>query len=613
MPLVKRLQGVALAAAVAVASALLSGCAGAPDGEHAREDSALSAHDTERGGKSALSAELLYDLLLAEIAGQRGDHQAAVESLSRAAYLSRDRRIVAQAVRLAVRLEDHQRVIELSRLLAAIDPHNFRNQLALANAQLETGQDEPAFALLIDLARQQSAKGEKGAEGEQVLQAIASLLAKQPAAEILPRFRAEIAPWPDNAELTLTAALLALELQQNDAFRELIDRTLQLHPGWQSPAMLKLTHLADASPAQMPAFADGFLKRFPAAQRFRIHYGRLLHRADKNTESLSQLEAALRRDPQASDALFSSALVYLKQDNLPKALKRMRKFLALNPHSDTARLAIADIHILRREFAAAGAVLRSVASHEYHFDAQVTLATVIAHQSGVEAGIRHLRELAVHTEDEVVRVILEQDLLYRKFDLLERAKAVLDDGLERLPGHPDLLYNRGLLAAQMNLLELHERDMRELIEQQPDNAHAYNALGYTLADQTERLDEALELITTALEMLPNDPFILDSMGWVNFRIGDTAKAIDYLRRALAVKKDAEIAAHLGEALWVAGNKREAREIWKQGKAWSPDNATLLDTLKRFSGENSSGVRGLRRTLTAVAARPFPSSSSPPHP
>lgn len=584
----------AVVAAGLLTAWVLSGCAWSPNEPGFREtaDGAPSVntgasragHDETGSGDTGLSAELLYDLLLANIAGQRGRNEVAMTSLSRAAHLSRDRRIVAQAIGLAARLEDHRRVIELSRLVTGIAADNTRHHLTLARAQFETGQGDEALRLLIDLARRQRAGGEA------VLQSIAALLAAQPPGKrMLPRLRREIEAWPESPELKLTAALLASELKQGEVFRELIDQTLGLRPDWEIVAMMKLSDLTDFAPRRTAAYADGFLREFPAAKQFRIHYGRLLMHAGQMKKSLAQFEIVLRQDPQSSEALLASGMVYLAQENLPEALAQLSRSLALNPQNDQARLYIADIKIEQAEFASATAVLREVSAPAYYLDAQIRLSFVIAKQRGIEAGIHHLEGIDARTEEEAVRVILGQDFLYRDFDLPERAMAVLDAGLENMPKHPDLLYNRGLLAAQLNLLELHERDMRALIELQPDNAHAYNALGYTLADQTGRLDEALELITRALEMRPNDPYILDSMGWINFRIGNNDKAIEYLRRALEAQKSAEIAAHLGEALWAAGNRREAGEIWARGKEWEPDNAVLLDTMKRFSRKNSSAV------------------------
>ena len=176
--------------------------------------------------------------------------------------------------------------------------------------------------------------------------------------------------------------------------------------------------------------------------------------------------------------------------------------------------------------------------------------------------------------------------MLREFDQEKRSFALLGEALEARPEHPDLLYSRGLLAAQLDKIDIVEKDLKKLIELQPDNAHAYNALGYTLADQTDRYDEALELITKALEFLPEDAFILDSMGWVHYRRGDMEKALSYLKRAVELKEDAEIAAHLGEVLWIIGKRSEAEKIWDKGKSWNPENVTLLETINRFLGDDA---------------------------
>jgi Flp pilus assembly protein TadD len=131
------------------------------------------------------------------------------------------------------------------------------------------------------------------------------------------------------------------------------------------------------------------------------------------------------------------------------------------------------------------------------------------------------------------------------------------------------------------LVDKHEADMRRLIELEPDNAHAYNALGYTLADQTDRLDEALVLIERALVLLPEDPFILDSLGWVHYRLGNNDLAREYLQRAIDLRMDAEIAAHLGEVLWMDGERDQARTVWQRGHEDDPDNSVLRETLRKF--------------------------------
>lgn len=552
---------------------------------------------SERRGGSAthLSAELLYQLLLANIAAQRAHGQVAMESMTRAARLSQHRKVVAWAMQLAEQQQDHQRVIALSHLLERLAPDHFRNQLARAEAQFRNQQPAQALQTLMTLARAQRAAAETTAP---ILQMIAELLAQQ-SPPPLSQLRAAMQTVPNNPQLTLTAALLAYELKQHAEFIAWLEQALQLRRGWETAARLKLTHLANFAPRadadfqpelnlqRMSVFADRFLQEFPDAERFRLHYARLLLQKEQSKKALTHSEAVLRRDPHSSAALFASGMAYLQQEKLPKARARLERLLALAPHHDQTRLHLADLEIKQQNWAAASAMLSQVAAQNYYLDAQIKLASVRASQHGVESGIRHLAQIDILNEREAIRMILAQASLYLDFNLLGRAKAVLDEGLRRKPGYPALLYQRGLLAAQLNLLVLHERDMCAVIAQQPEHAHAYNALGYTLADQTERLAEALALITKALAMQPHDPFILDSMGWVNFRIGKHDQAIKYLRRALALKKDAEIAAHLGEVLWHRGQPRAARKIWRQGKRWSPHNATLLATMKRFSRSASA--------------------------
>ena len=164
---------------------------------------------------------------------------------------------------------------------------------------------------------------------------------------------------------------------------------------------------------------------------------------------------------------------------------------------------------------------------------------------------------------------------------MEDAYAVLNAALADLPDDVELLYARGLITAHMDLLDVHERDMRRLIELKPDHAHAYNALGYTLADRTTRYEEARALIEKALSLKPNDPFILDSMGWVHYRLGNRDQARDYLQQAIDLRLDPEIAAHLGEVLWMMDRHEEARAVWKRGESIDIKNKTLRETLRKF--------------------------------
>ena len=158
---------------------------------------------------------------------------------------------------------------------------------------------------------------------------------------------------------------------------------------------------------------------------------------------------------------------------------------------------------------------------------------------------------------------------------------VLGKGLEKLPNQPELLYDHAMAAEKLNLLDVVEKDLRQLIQLKPDNAHAYNALGYSFAERGIRLEEALQLTEKALSLAPNDPLIMDSLGWAHFRLGAHGKAVEWLKKAHELRQDPEIAAHLGEALWVQGLHDEARKVWQSALKLSPENEVLLNVMQKF--------------------------------
>lgn len=597
-----------------MAMVLLVGCASdpIPDAEISEPVSdsqqAITTADADTDSDTAeqdiqpvtdLTAELLYDVLLASIAAQRQQPDVALEALSRAVYASRDKRLNATAIQLALRLKDYQKAIELARLMLADEPDNYRVILSLASAQIESEKIEDATDTLVQLGRDQKPGNEA------VMQEIAALIARQEDGiqdELSRRFLE--ATKEDHPSLVFTSALLAARLNQDEEFRKRLDQTLELNPAWEVAAILKLTDLADIEDAgtKMDTWAASFLRRFPDSEQFRVQYARLLIRNNEFDRALSELDIVMEQNPESKDALFTSAVVNMDQKEFERAKSLFTRYIEASNNGDQARLYLAEILIEEEHYDKASPLLRQIQSRQYYLDAQIALSGVIAQQNNIDAGLNYLRNIDVRGEEESVRLILEQDSLLRDFNQEGRSLELLTDALEERPEQPDLLYSRGLLAAQLNKIELIERDMRRLIEIQPENAHAYNALGYTLADQTERYDEALELISKALEYRPDDPFILDSMGWVHYRIGNNEKAIEYLERALELKQDAEIAAHLGEVLWITGKRNEAEKIWNQGMEWGPENAVLLKTIDKFLENQGDQQSALHQDDTLLHTR-----------
>jgi len=540
------------------------------------------ASEKNENSVSSLTPELLTDILTASIASQRNQPKVALEALSRAVYASGDARLNSSAIQLALQLRDYPEAIKLSRLMLEQQPENFRVILALANALLQSDRLDDASNELIELVKQQQ-QGD-----EPVLQEVASLITRQEEGTRDSLVESvHKAAESEHPMVVFTAALLASRMEQEPLFREYLEESLRLSPDWETAAILKLTDAADQKNKEdMEAWAKRFLTEYPDADRFRLQYARLLIQDDKLESALTSLNALLKINPSSPEGLFTAGLVNMDLENYDDSIEQFKAYIAENDNTDQAKLYLSQIYIEQEAYSQASPLLRRINSRRYYIDAQVTLSTVIAKQSNVEAGLSYLRNIDVRGEDQIVRLILEQDSLLREFDQENRSFSLLGEALEARPDNPDLLYSRGLLAAQLDKLDVVERDLKKLIEIQPDNAHAYNALGYTLADQTERYDEALELISKALEFLPEDAFILDSMGWVHYRKGDLDKALSFLQRALSLREDAEIAAHLGEVLWITGKRSEAEEVWQKGKSWDQENVTLQKTIDRFLGDDA---------------------------
>jgi len=180
-----------------------------------------------------------------------------------------------------------------------------------------------------------------------------------------------------------------------------------------------------------------------------------------------------------------------------------------------------------------------------------------------------------------VQAAIAEEQILRDAKQYREALEMLNAVIKAVPGDKDLLYTRALVAEKLEMLDVAERDLRDILKQDPKNVNALNALGYTLSDRTTRYQEAMELLQQAMTLKPDDAFITDSMGWLQYRMGNHAEAVKYLKRALAIRNDAEIAAHLGEVLWVTGNQKEAESVWTNALHETPDNEALTSVIKKF--------------------------------
>jgi len=527
---------------------------------------------------AGLSQDLIYEYLLGDIAARRGDPVTAAGAMTRAAELSSNLEITLRAFSMSMEAGRYEQALELSELLASIDS-DYPGERALAlrlQALMALDREEDVFHTLIALIDTLPDQAE-------LPQYIAQTLGRTPEpGRWLALIERVAIHFEDNPWTQLSAGWLAYRADDGDRAQAALDRALVLKPGWEEVALLKFSHLRqndDHGP--VAAFAIDFLDRYPDLVRLRLAYGRLLAEWNDNLAALSQFEKLLEFDPRNIDALYAAGILSQGLAFLDQAKTYFETLLEHYPQEDRSRLYLGQILSEQGEYDDALDLLREIVSADLYFDVQIRVGFVLADADRIEEALRHLADVTPKSQDEQVRIYLAREQVLRDSGQPEQALELLSAALIDIPDHPDLLYARGLVTAIMDRVAEHERDMRRLIEIDPENAHAYNALGYTLADKTDRLAEALELIEKALTLLPGDPFILDSLGWVHYRRGDLDLALEYLRLAMDQRPDAEIAAHLGEVLWQLGDKDQAIAAWQDGKQADPDNPVLKDTMRKF--------------------------------
>lgn len=278
--------------------------------------------------------------------------------------------------------------------------------------------------------------------------------------------------------------------------------------------------------------------------------------------------------------------LYLQQEQNAKADEVFRKLLALDDYVSQAHFYLGQVAEVDKKFETALSHYEQVEEGENYLDAQIRRAVVLSEQGKLDEGIKALERLDTELPSEMVRLALVRGELQRDAKHYQQAYDAYTEALSALPDNPDLLYARAMVAERMGRVDWLEADLGAILKGDPEHVQALNALGYTLADRTDRYVEALEYVRRALTLKPEDYYILDSMGWVQYRLGNTDSAIKYLRQAYDRQKDVDIAAHLGEVLWVTGQHEEARRVWRQGLELEGDTELITKTMERLGGDTS---------------------------
>jgi tetratricopeptide (TPR) repeat protein len=560
---------------------LASGCATTPPGEPrepGEEEAPVRVGSAPAGPiSSSLTEEVLYKVLVAEIAGQRGRIDLALENYIELAGEIDDPQVAERATRIAVFARDNERALEMARRWVALDPANLDARQIMAAMNIRLGNVDQALSdLEYVLNADEEAAGQK-------LRMIANFLSreedKQTALVVMERLVSER---QDDVDALFAYALLAIRLEDLDKAREVMERVVAHAPDNISVAMAYLSVLQKQEETQTAIdWLQEALELHPDQDDLRLMYARILADAKRFDESREQFAILAEKSPQNADVRYALALLYLQANDLDAAATHLQMLVELGERVNEAAFYLGQIAQTRKHYDEALRWFRMVEGGANHFDAQLHIGLVLARQTDVEGARTHLHGIAAKDREEQVRIIRAEGEILAEHGLLDEAMAVYGRALEE-EYDTELLYTRAMLAEKMDRLDLLEQDLRAILEREPDNAQALNALGYTLADRTDRHHEAFELISRALELSPEDFYILDSMGWVLYRLGRLEEAVDYLRKAREIRDDPEVAAHLGEVLWVMGQKDAARDVWESALEATPDDEKLLEVIKRLT-------------------------------
>ncbi len=546
-----------------------------PEQKTTAEEEAVVRKKPERP-KIELTEDILFKVLVAEVAGQRGKIDIAVENYLDLARTTRDPAVIERAARIAVYARDDVAAHETAKLWTDVDPYNSDAHQILTVMTLRKGDIDQALNHLEVILKNSQGKF------DQKLWMIANFLGREEnQSAVLQLMERLMENRMDDAEAMYAFAHVSARMGDTERSQALLERVLELKPGNETAAITYISLLQKKGDTNKAIeWLENALKDKEDDFNLRMAYARLLTDAKRFDEARRQFEILSVQAPNNIDVLYALGLLYLQVNRLDDAEQYFTRLSKLKKRVFDANYYLGRIAEEKKDLDKASNLYQGVHGGENHFDAQIRLSLILAKQGDVDKALGNIRSIENKNPTNRLILIQAEGEILTGVKRYTEAMSVYDKAIAE-QSHPDLLYSRAMLAEKMGKLDILEADLKTILADDADNATALNALGYTLADRTDRYDEAYEYIKRAYELSPEDFYILDSMGWVLYRLGKLDEAVEFLRKALALRNDPEIAAHLGEVLWVMGNKEAAKEIWETALKDTPTDNRLLEVIQRF--------------------------------
>lgn len=566
--------------------------------------------------RSALDALLFYQLLIGEIELRQGQPAVAFEVLLDAARRTRNEQLFRRAVDVSLQARAGDRAMAAARAWRQALPDSL--DAVKLQLQIVSALNRPADAaepLKFLLTRTPEAeRGALIASIPRFFQQAAD--PKAVAAMLEPVLQPYLQPVATRVAANVALGRTWAQAGDTTKALALVRRAHELEPSAIGPALAALELMAKVPAAE--SIVKAFLATPPAEPAVRLAYARVLMQAQRSADAVGELDVVTRQQPSIAPPWLMLGALHVELKQPQAAEQALERYLALvgkppspsTPGKTTApgatvtddddedgevesagsavadgmaqaRMLLAQAAELRQDDAAAEAHLAKIDQPKRLLEVQTRRAGILARQGRIDQARELLRKVPERSEDDARAKLVAEAQVMREVKRWADAYSVLEQAVNRWPQDVDLVYEQAMVAEKLDRLADMETLLRRVMEMKPDHQHAYNALGYSLADRGQRLEEARALIVKALTLAPGDPFITDSLGWVEFRLGRSEEALRLLRQAYRARPDTEIAAHLGEVLWVLGRQDEARQVWREGRARDANNEVLRETLARL--------------------------------
>ncbi|HEX8788538.1 MAG TPA: tetratricopeptide repeat protein [Telluria sp.] len=588
--------------AIVTLSVLLSACAVAPKQQPAPEqsDQPLAAAEAKQGGQAQpakpqdgtdenvpnvkMTPKMMTQLMEAELAFKKGDWQGPYLTMMSLAEQTRDPRLAKRAAEMALSAKQADDALAAVKLWREYAPNSDEaNQYYLGLVILSDNLVEAEKLLKQRLA--EATPGERGLLMFQMQQLLLRAKDKDAAAAMLERL---VAPYPNMMETHVVLAQAALVKGDKPTAQREAQAALKLKPDSEI-AVLTLAQVSD-SEAQASQVLHDFLGAHPASREVRVAYARLLVNAKQFEAARQEFLTLDKAQPDNPPTLYALGILSMQLNDEKSAEGYFSRFVDLAEKTpDEEHDPSKAILILSQMAEEHGDIKGALAwldrldtdDPKMAFGVELRRAQLTAKEGDVAGARKLLSTVKTDDKGEQAQLLLVEAEILHDAGKSQEAYRLLEQGAKRFQDNTDFLYDYALMAEKLGHVSVMEKTLRQVIAKSPDNQQAYNALGYSLADRNVRLKEAYQLIDKALKMAPNDPFILDSMGWVQYRMGHLDAAEVQLRKAYEQRNDPEIAVHLGEVLWKKGDKDEARKLWREAQTKDPKNDALKNTLARL--------------------------------